>query len=57
MSEPIKRRTRPVSESSDSTKPPGKRIKVDEEEKKETPRSALQDWKSPRNKSVAAKID
>ena len=39
------------------TEPPAKRRKGEEEEKKEAPRTALQDWKTPLNKKLAAVID
>lgn len=51
------KRKRATDDAVAVTAPPAKRRKVDEEEKKDGPRTALQDWKSPLNSKQAAAVD
>jgi len=46
----------PTADNDAVAQPPGKRRKI-EEEKKDAPRTALQDWKSPHNSKLAAVMD
>ena len=56
MADTTKKRKRPTDGEDIVAQPTGKRRKTDEE-KKDAPRTALQDWKSPHNKKTAAVID